>query len=166
MHTNEVAKALEEPEQAKAASAEEKPERSAKNEPTKIGAWFSQLLNRLYTPCTKGSELSAINTTLKDILEEIRKGGKPKEYTLEYIAKTVDRIEVTVNKTQAEIGKQEHTATLRGWNTLAFSLYAIGLALVSFTNKQYPGLAFVEGGLALNLLAFVFWWVKPKGGSN
>jgi len=78
---------------AGAAVTKEAP-KSEENKGTKQkSSCLSQILNKLCGPSSNGSELNEINATLKDMQRQMRMGSQPKEYTSEYIGRTVDSIE-------------------------------------------------------------------------
>jgi hypothetical protein len=152
---NDASKQAEASGSPEAAGQIEAPKAEEKKEPKKKSSCLSDVMNKLYRLCSRENELREMKATLKDILWEIRKDGTKKKYEIDDVGATTDRIEEAIREMRDEIDKQGRSARYGRWNALSFSLYAIGLALVAFMNKKYPGLAFIEGGLVLSVLIFI-----------
>jgi hypothetical protein len=138
-----------------AAKLREKIEPKKNEEVKKKSSCFSDMMNKLCRLCSKDNELKEMKAMLKDILWEMRKDGEKKKYEIDDVGATTARIEEAIREMRDEINKQGRSARYGRWNAVSFSLYAMGLALVSFMDKIYPGLAFIEGGIAISVLIFV-----------
>lgn len=122
MNTNGTPKSAEAGELPGAAGAEKAPE-SEENIGTKQkSSCLSHIVNKLCVRFPNGSELREINATLKDMLEEMKKGKEPKKYEENYVPITVERIEKTVKEIDKRTKRQ-------GKVSGGVFVYGVGLTL-------------------------------------
>lgn len=121
-----------------------------------MGRSFVARLWNLFMPSTAGTSLADIQEKLEEMRDEMRRERMAEKRDIDSIGEAVARIEAVVRGIDDQVRKQGVAATLWQLNALAFSLYAVGLAVVQVTAAQYPGLGFIEGGIAVNAGAFAF----------
>jgi hypothetical protein len=78
--------------------------------------------NKLCGSTLKGSELREISATLKEMLEEMRRGKEPKKYEQDFVPITVEKIGKTVEEIEKRTKEQ-------GKFSRGIFIYQIGLTM-------------------------------------
>jgi len=162
VNTNDAPKSAEAGELPEAVGAKEASKAAETAGPKKKSNCFSDMVNKLCRLCSRENELREMKAMLKDILREMRKDGTKKKYEIDDVGATTDRIEEAIREMKDAINKQRRSAWSGRWNAFSFSLYSVGLAIVAYTNKVYPGLAIIAAGIGVNVIVFLDAIIRQK----